>query len=109
MAAPTTAAPEVEPPRFELRHRLARALEWGGISREQMAVQIGVGVTTVRNYLSGRTLPTRAAVEVWAQRCGVPVDWLLNGDGMPTETPQARRGSVGSGWASRIPALAAAS
>lgn len=112
MAATTTATQGFDgtPPRFELRHRLARALEWGQVSREEMAVEVGVGVTTIRNYLRGSTLPTRATVEVWARRCGVPFDWLLHGDADDEEGPEthhARRGSVRSGCISESAALAA--
>lgn len=74
-------------PAFELRHRLARALEQAGVSNEQMAAEIGRGVTTIRNYLKGRTIPERAVLVTWSLRCGVPFDWLAYGmepaDGTP--------------------------
>lgn len=66
-------------PTFELRHRLARALEAAGVSNEEMAEEIGRGVTTIRNYLRGRTIPERAVLVTWALRCGVPFDWLAYG------------------------------
>lgn len=66
-------------PAFELRHRLARALEEADVSNEEMAHEIGRGVTTIRNYLRGRTIPERAVLVTWALRCGVPFDWLSTG------------------------------
>jgi transcriptional regulator with XRE-family HTH domain len=67
-------------PRFELKHRLDRAMEAAGLKPEDMADPIGVGVTTIRNYLSGRTHPTKGAVTAWAVRCGVDRDWLWTGE-----------------------------
>jgi transcriptional regulator with XRE-family HTH domain len=67
------------PPRFELRHRMALALEHGQVSKEAMADEVGCGVTTIRNYLRGRTVPSRAVLIAWALRCGVPFDWLALG------------------------------
>lgn len=66
-------------PAFEMRHRLALALEAAGVSNEEMAEEIGRGVTTVRNYRKGRTIPERAVLVTWALRCGVPFDWLAYG------------------------------
>jgi len=67
-------------PRFELRHRLALALEWANVNPEGMASEIGRAPTTIRNYLSGRTDPSRGVVTAWAVRCGVDRDWLWDGE-----------------------------
>lgn len=66
-------------PGWDLRHRMARALEWSGVTTEEMGDEIGRGERTVRNYLSGATNPSRAVLVVWAARCGVPLDWLAEG------------------------------
>lgn len=66
-------------PRFELRHRMDLAMESAGLKAEDMAAEIGRGVTTIRNYLAGRTAPTRAVVTAWALRCQVDRDWLATG------------------------------
>jgi transcriptional regulator with XRE-family HTH domain len=73
------------PPRFELRHRMALALEHGQVSKDAMADEIGCGVTTIRNYLRGRTVPSRAVLVAWALRCGVPFDWLAHGTEHPND------------------------
>lgn len=66
-------------PRFELRHRMDLAMESAGLKVEDMASEIGRSVTTIRNYLAGRTAPTRAVVTAWALRCKVDRDWLAYG------------------------------
>jgi transcriptional regulator with XRE-family HTH domain len=66
-------------PRFELRHRMDLAMESAGLKVEDMAGEIGRSVTTIRNYLAGRTTPTRAVVTAWALRCKVDRDWLAYG------------------------------
>jgi transcriptional regulator with XRE-family HTH domain len=64
-------------PQFELRHRLRRALEVADVKPETMAAELGKNVTTIRNYLAGRTVPHRASLIVWALFCGVDPDWLI--------------------------------
>lgn len=66
-------------PQFELRHRLSLALEVGRVSPAAMAEELDVSETTIRNYRSGRTAPSRATLRVWALRCGVPFEWLVTG------------------------------
>lgn len=109
-----TAHPGV--PAFELKHRLARALEQGHVTPGQMADEIGRGVTTIRNYLKGRTVPDRAVLVTWALRCGVPLEWLLSGttsgpDGTPGEDERSTRWYAGRAVqmfpaAQRLPAAA---
>lgn len=81
-----------EVPAFELKHRLSLALEVAELKPEDIAVELGLAVTTVRNYLSGRTTPKRAVLVAWAFRCGVPIDWLATGS--HGDTPPDNGGSV---------------
>lgn len=67
-------------PRFEQRHRLLLALEDAGVSKHEMAEILGVGETTIRNYLTGRTHPSLATVKMWALRCDVPWQWIATGE-----------------------------
>lgn len=67
-------------PTFELRHRLELAMEAAGLKPEDMAVTLELAPTTIRNYLSGRTRPSKGAVTEWALRCGVDRDWLWKGE-----------------------------
>jgi len=72
-------------PQFELRHRMQLALEWSGVSVGDMAAELGASRTTVSNYLHGRTKPRRPDLIVWAFKCGLPFDWLVNGADIPAE------------------------
>lgn len=86
------AIPHQAVPRFELRHRMALALEWAEVGKTDMAEHLGTHRNTVTNYLSGRTAAPVAVLRVWALRCGVPYRWLLDGaDDGPDGTPD--RGS----------------
>jgi transcriptional regulator with XRE-family HTH domain len=67
-------------PRFELPHRLARSLEWSGVTKIQMADALGVSRQTIDNYIKGRTIPTRGYLRAWADECRIPFDWLAFGD-----------------------------
>jgi transcriptional regulator with XRE-family HTH domain len=71
-------------PAWELRHRLARALEAAGVSVDEMAAELGVHRNSVFNYTSGRRTPKRSVVRVWSLRCGVSFEWLLSGE-VPTD------------------------
>lgn len=66
-------------PAFELRHRMALALEVAGITRDDIATELDVHRNTISNYLSGRTAPTRAVLIAWHLRTGVPLAWLESG------------------------------
>ena len=76
MAGTTT---DTQTPTFEMRHRMALALEVAGVTKEAMADYIGVSRQTISNYLIGRTVPTIGYVRNWADRCQVSVSWLLTG------------------------------
>ncbi len=82
---------EHQNPTFELRHRLALALEVEGVKVGEMAEYLEVAPTTMSNYLSGRTRPKAAAIRAWAMRCGVPYRWLATGVsdlGGPSDVPK---------------------
>lgn len=71
-------------PVFELRHRLERALEVAGLSRDDMAAELGLHRNTIGNYLSGKHVP-RAVLIAWHLRTGVPLDWLEQGEHKPED------------------------
>jgi transcriptional regulator with XRE-family HTH domain len=74
-------------PVFELRHRLALALEAGRVRRGEMARVLGVHRNTIVNYLTGRTEPPRSVLVAWALRCGVPLYWLMTGEEPDPDDP----------------------
>ena len=77
-------------PQFEMRHRMALALESRDISIGEIADYLGVHRNTVGGWLAGRTRPSTASVKLWALRTGVPYSWLTTGtppDYIPPNTP----------------------
>lgn len=66
-------------PHFEMRHRLALALEHADLSVNDIAEELGVHRNTIGRYLSGKHLP-RAVLIAWALRTGVPLRWLEAGE-----------------------------
>lgn len=66
-------------PEFEIRHRMALALERADISVVEIARELRISRTTVSNYLHGRTKPDHATLFTWAAKCHVPLDWLETG------------------------------
>ncbi len=70
-------------------------MEWAEVDIETMAHEIRRSTTTIRNYLSGRTIPSHTVLVVWAMRTGVPLDWLEEDDRPPGRdiSPRACNGS----------------
>jgi transcriptional regulator with XRE-family HTH domain len=75
-------------PEFEMRHRMGLALEYGSVSVNEMARELGISRTTISNYLHGRTQPRRGDLIAWAMRCGVPFDWLVENEMIEEVEPQ---------------------
>jgi len=85
-------------PAFELRHRLALALESEGIGVSEMGTYLEVSASTMTNYLSGRTRPGGGKLKLWAIRCGVSYAWLigqLEGPNDPSGMPVRPSGCNG--------------
>ncbi|WP_428831898.1 helix-turn-helix transcriptional regulator [Gulosibacter sediminis] len=64
---------------FTRADRLTKALDFGGVSNQDMAETLGVSRQTIGNYTSGRTNPSKATLMAWALRTGVPLEWLQTG------------------------------
>ena len=67
-------------PVWTLGWRLKRALDHGGVSAQEMALELGVHPGTVSRWMNDRETPRPIYVRAWAHRCRVPTDWLLYGD-----------------------------
>ena len=65
---------------FDTADRLRRALRISGVGVQEMADYLGVGRTTVSNWISGRIEPRPAMVRLFALRTGFPYEWLLTGE-----------------------------
>ena len=79
MSTPTTTSAQDWIPE-QPHHRLARTIEAGLTTVDDMAKELGCHRNTVLNYINGRTTPRAPVFAVWALRTGVSRQWLLTGD-----------------------------
>ena len=64
---------------FTFADRLGKALSVSGVSNQEMAEALGVSRTTITNYTSGRTVPSKLQLKEWSLRTGAPLEWLKTG------------------------------
>lgn len=76
MSEPTTQHVE-QVPEWTLGWKLKRALDFAGVTAQEMAAELGVHVGTVSRYMNDREEPRRAYLIAWALRCGIPLSWFL--------------------------------
>lgn len=77
-------------PTFEMRHRLALALEQADLSVNDIADELGVHRNTIGRYLAGKHVP-RSVLIAWSVRTGVPLGWLEYGIITDDDDPVTRR------------------
>lgn len=65
--------------RTTLEHRITEAMEAKGLSMDDLARQLGITVKTLKNWLSGRTMPRPNKLQMLAGVLGVSLTWLLSG------------------------------
>jgi transcriptional regulator with XRE-family HTH domain len=72
-------------PGWTLGWRLQRALDWAGVSVQDMAEELDVSRSTISRWCNDHGSPPRAIyLRAWATRCRVPMVWLQYGDeGLP--------------------------
>lgn len=70
-------------PKWTLGWKLKRALDFAGVSAQDMAGELGVHVATVSRWMNDRETPRRAYVMAWALRTGVPIEWFSDEEGLP--------------------------
>jgi transcriptional regulator with XRE-family HTH domain len=73
-------------PDWTLGWKLKRALDFAGLSAQEMAAELGVHVGTVSRWMNDRETPRRAYLMAWALRCGVAFSWLTE-DESPQVSP----------------------
>lgn len=94
--AAITAGPSESPWAFTFADRLGKALHVSGVSNQEMADALGVSRTTVSNYTSGRTSPSKLQLKEWALKTGAPLEWILTGVDPTTENgPHAHHAHEG--------------
>ena len=66
-------------PEWTLGWRLARALDYAGMSVEDMAAELGVSRSTISRFINDRGAPPRIGyVKLWAQLTGTNLEWVLD-------------------------------
>lgn len=73
---------EVMVPRWTLADRLIKSRDHAQITQQEMADHLGLHRHSVARYESGVIKPKTVVLRSWADRCGVPLEWLV-GD-LPT-------------------------
>lgn len=82
---PMSTAPNEHIPALTLGWRLKMALADSDLSREDMAEQLGVTVSTLSRWQGDRgAAPSRAYIRLWAELTGVSLRWLETGEGQST-------------------------
>lgn len=75
-------------PAFTLADRLRKAREYAGLEQNELAAQTHISRNTIGNYEGGKVRPKMAYLVLWAQVCGVDLDWLCGDDAPVTVTRQ---------------------
>lgn len=70
-------------PQWTLADRLRKARLHAGLEQAELAAEIGIGRSTIVNYESGKTEPSRPVLLAWSLRCGVSYEWLSEMDPNP--------------------------
>jgi transcriptional regulator with XRE-family HTH domain len=70
-------------PAWRLCDRLRRAREFVDLDQADLARELGISRNSVGNYEREVTRPRRAVLLAWALRCGVPFEWLADGEWAP--------------------------
>ena len=58
------------------------------MQQSDLALELGVGRTTISNYEQGVTVPKKLVINAWAAVCDVDVEWLKTGDEQGDEGPR---------------------
>ncbi|MCO6537633.1 MAG: LexA family transcriptional regulator [Gilliamella sp.] len=64
---------------INFKNRLSLVLE--GLSGNAFAKKVGMSEAVIRDYLSGKTYPSLNRLAIIAQKCNVPIEWLVTGKG----------------------------
>lgn len=73
--------------------RIAKSLKFSGMSHGEMAEFLECHRNTVGGWCTGKARMMPAIMRMWAQKTGVPYEWLRDGV-WPEETPAAQSAPV---------------
>lgn len=74
-----------------LAKRLAKSLEWSGLSCTQMGVVLKTGAKPIVEWLNGVTVPSDEQLARWAEVCRVDIQWLNTGVGLKLQPEFVRQ------------------
>lgn len=77
-----------EIPQWTLADRLRKARDHAGLNQADFAKRIGIARSSIVNYETGRTSPSRPVILSWAFATGVSLEWLI---GDTPNSPNKRR------------------
>lgn len=84
-------------PEFDFGDRLNKALEYAGMSHQEMADYLGVSRNTIGNYIAERNPIKDGYLRLWSMRTRVKLVWLQTGQGPSTPSgPEGPDGPDGS-------------
>ncbi|HSS09020.1 MAG TPA: helix-turn-helix transcriptional regulator [Acidimicrobiales bacterium] len=70
-------------PLWTLADRLRKARENAGLLQKDLADYTGLSRSAIAMYEQARAVPRLGVLRLWAERCGVPLEWLQYGDAPP--------------------------
>lgn len=74
-------------PVWTLGNRLWRARQFHGVTQQELAADLGIGLRAVKEAEADKRPPRRATVLGWAFVCGVDPVWLEHGIVPNTDAP----------------------
>ncbi len=74
MTEPASPSPAIPPE--TTADRLRRARRYAGLEQTDLADLTGISRATISNYERGETAPLKPYLKLWADACGVDLDWL---------------------------------
>lgn len=79
-------------PEWDLTDRLRKTLRDAGLTTSDMADYLGVSRNTIGSWTGGKITPGIASLRAWAMACGVPFEWLKDGQEFETVESVRRQG-----------------
>lgn len=66
-------------PQPNIKYRLLQAREEAGMSQAQLSAETGISPTSISYAETGKRVPRRTTITLWAMATGVDRDWLEKG------------------------------
>jgi DNA-binding XRE family transcriptional regulator len=87
---------------MELSSRISKVRESLGLNQSEFALKIGASDSSISNWETGKTTPSRMTLARIAEGFGVSLEWLRTGQG-EMHPPESRRGSFPTSRTGDVP------